>query len=168
MRCVFFCSCVWVVWVIAADCRPMQQSSVSLLMEDVLNSGREAEPVGLHGNRDDLPHDGKQAKEEEKRTSVSDLADSSAPPQDPIRVQSVLRGFLLLMKQLQVFKESWARRRLGVEMFSTASLYQQFVKIYRYWNNNRNSEDFITLIINIRCPPVSVIHNQTYKVIFYP
>lgn len=24
----FFCSCVWVVWVIAADCRPMQQSSV--------------------------------------------------------------------------------------------------------------------------------------------
>lgn len=105
---------------------------VSLLMEDVLNSGREAEPVGLHGNRDDLPHDGKQAKEEEKRTSVSDLADSSAPPQDPIRVQSVLRGFLLLMKQLQVFKESWARRRLGVEMFSTASLYQQFVKIYRY------------------------------------
>ncbi|XP_042292989.1 uncharacterized protein si:ch73-242m19.1 isoform X2 [Thunnus maccoyii] len=110
---------------------------VSLLMEDVLNSGREAEPVGLHGNRDDLPHDGKpnegaksclQAEEEEKRTSVSD---SSAPLQDPIRVQSVLRGFLLLMKQLQVFKESWARRRLGVEMFSTAGLYQQFVKIYR-------------------------------------
>eukprot|EP00064_Thunnus_orientalis_P010332 superscaffoldBa00001395_g10358 len=95
---------------------------VSLLMEDVLNSGREAEP----GTKSCL-----QAEEEEKRTSVSDFADSSAPPQDPIRVQSVLRGFLLLMKQLQVFKESWARRRRGVEMFSTAGLYQQFVKIYR-------------------------------------
>ena len=32
---------------------------VSLLMEDVLNSGREAEPVRLHGNKDDLLHDGK-------------------------------------------------------------------------------------------------------------
>lgn len=32
---------------------------VSLLMEDVLNSGGEAEPVRLHGNKDDLLHDGK-------------------------------------------------------------------------------------------------------------
>ncbi|XP_053192243.1 uncharacterized protein si:ch73-242m19.1 [Scomber japonicus] len=117
---------------------------VSLLMEDVLNTGREAEPVRLHGNRDDLPHDGKpnegpkscleaeeEEEEEKKRTSVSDFTDSSAPLQDPIRVQSVLRGFLLLTKQLQVFKESWARRRLGVETFSTTGLYQQFVKLYR-------------------------------------
>lgn len=32
---------------------------VSLLMEDVLNGGGEAEPVRLHGNGDDLLHDGK-------------------------------------------------------------------------------------------------------------
>ena len=32
---------------------------VSLLMEDVLNGGGEAEPVRLHGDRDDLLHDGK-------------------------------------------------------------------------------------------------------------
>lgn len=31
---------------------------VSLLMEDVLNGGREAEPVRLHGNKDDLQHSG--------------------------------------------------------------------------------------------------------------
>lgn len=30
----------------------------SLLMEDVLNSGGEAEPVRLRGNKDDLLHDG--------------------------------------------------------------------------------------------------------------
>ena len=42
---------------------------VSLLMEDVLNSGGEAEPVRLHGNKDDLPHDGK--PNEVKRLFVS-------------------------------------------------------------------------------------------------
>ncbi|KAM7403482.1 hypothetical protein PAMA_004100 [Pampus argenteus] len=116
---------------------------VSLLMEDVLTSGREAEPVRLHGNRDDLPHDGKpnegpksclEAEEEEKKkktTPVSDFTDSSAHRQDPIRVQRVLRGFLLLMKQLQVFKENWALRRVGAETFSTPGLYQQFIKLYR-------------------------------------
>nr|XP_020463698.1 uncharacterized protein LOC109964611 isoform X3 [Monopterus albus]XP_020463699.1 uncharacterized protein LOC109964611 isoform X3 [Monopterus albus]XP_020463700.1 uncharacterized protein LOC109964611 isoform X3 [Monopterus albus] len=110
---------------------------VSLLMEDVLNSGREAEPVRLHGNKDDLLHDGKpnegdkscsEAEKEEKTTCVSS---SNPPPQDPVQVQSVLKGFLLLMKQLQVFKESWARRRLGVEVSCTPSLYQQTVKLYR-------------------------------------
>ncbi|CAK6966026.1 uncharacterized protein si:ch73-242m19.1 [Scomber scombrus] len=113
---------------------------VSLLMEDVLNSGREAEPVRLHGNRDDLPHDGKpnegpksclEAEEEEEEEEKKRTDSDSASPQDPIRVQSVLRGFLLLTKQLQVFKESWARRRLCVETFSTTGLYQQFVKLYR-------------------------------------
>ncbi|KAM7376223.1 hypothetical protein PAMP_005966 [Pampus punctatissimus] len=113
---------------------------VSLLMEDVLTSGREAEPVRLHGNRDDLPHDGKpneggksclEAEEEEKTTPVSDFTDSSVRLQDPIRVQRVLRGFLLLMKQLQVFKENWALRHVGAEMFSTPGLYQQFIKLYR-------------------------------------
>ncbi|KAF0044021.1 hypothetical protein F2P81_003179 [Scophthalmus maximus] len=51
--------------------------------------------------------------------------------QDPLRVQSVLKGFLLLTKQLQVFKESWARRRLGVDVFSTPGSYRQFVNLYR-------------------------------------
>lgn len=56
---------------------------------------------------------------------------SSEPSQDPIRTQTVLKGFLLLTKQLEVFKESWARRRLGAQVFSTPALYQQFVKLYR-------------------------------------
>ncbi|XP_049452775.1 uncharacterized protein si:ch73-242m19.1 isoform X1 [Epinephelus fuscoguttatus] len=106
---------------------------VSLLMEDVLNSGAEAEPVRLHGNKDDLLHDGKpdEEAEKEKRTCGSGRPDPTALLQDPVRVQSVLKGFLLLTKQFQVFKESWARRRLGVQTFRTPRLYQQFVKLYR-------------------------------------
>ncbi|XP_071354884.1 uncharacterized protein [Trachinotus anak] len=111
---------------------------VSLLMEDVLNSGRDAEPVRLHGNKDDLLHDGKpneghksclEAEVEERKTTC--VSDSTPLLQDPVRVQSVLKGFLLLTKQLQVFKESWARRRLGPEVFTMPSSYQQFVKLYR-------------------------------------
>ncbi|KAI3367519.1 hypothetical protein L3Q82_026373, partial [Scortum barcoo] len=101
---------------------------VSLLMEDVLNSGREAEPVRLHGNNDGILHGGKTDEREEKKTCASD---SGAPLQDPVRAQSVLKGFLLLTKQLQVFKESWARARLGVQTFRTTAAYRQFVKLYR-------------------------------------
>lgn len=61
---------------------------------------------------------------------TSRVSESAAPPRDPIRVQSVLRGFLLLLKQLQVFQESWAQRRLGVQMFGTSQ--QSAVKLYRY------------------------------------
>ncbi|XP_036928246.1 uncharacterized protein si:ch73-242m19.1 isoform X2 [Acanthopagrus latus] len=108
---------------------------VSLLMEDVLNGGGEAEPVRLHGNGDDLLHDGKPNERDELCLEAEEedegVSDSMSPLRDPIRVQSVLKGFLLLLKQLQVFKESWARRRLAVQMFRTSSLYQQFVKLYR-------------------------------------
>ncbi|XP_060918900.1 coiled-coil domain-containing protein 162 [Labrus mixtus] len=113
---------------------------VSLLLEDVLNSGREAGPVRLRGNKEDLLHNGKREEEdklctetEEEEEEEEKASVSESPPllQDPIRVQSVLRGFLLLMKQLQVFKESWARTHLGVQVFTMPSLYQQFVKLYR-------------------------------------
>ncbi|KAF7666918.1 hypothetical protein LDENG_00087360 [Lucifuga dentata] len=108
---------------------------VSLLMEDVLNSGKEVEPVCLHGNKDDNVDDGKSneavLEADEVQVMKTCVSDSSPPLQDPIRIQSVLRGFLLLTKQLQVFKESWARRRLGVEMFSTPQAYKEFVKLYR-------------------------------------
>ncbi|XP_034419431.1 uncharacterized protein si:ch73-242m19.1 [Cyclopterus lumpus] len=99
---------------------------VSLLLEDVLNSEREAGPVRLRGNEDDPLHNDEEAEEEKRKTGPS------APLlQDPVRVQSVLKGFLLLTKQLQVFKEIWTRRRLGARAFETASSCQQFVKLYR-------------------------------------
>ncbi|XP_072221575.1 coiled-coil domain-containing protein 162 [Leuresthes tenuis] len=106
---------------------------VSLLLEDVLNSGREAEPLHLHGNKEDFWGDGMPNEEDQSCTDAEAegrRTDSSAPLHDPIRVQSVLKGFLLLMKQLEFLKESWAQRRLGVETFRTPALYQQFVKLY--------------------------------------
>lgn len=99
---------------------------VSLLLQDVLNSGREAGPVRLHGNEDDLLPD-EEAEEETRKTGLSALL----PPQDPVRVQSVLKGFLLLTKQLQVFKEIWTRRRLGARAFETPGSCQQSVELYR-------------------------------------
>lgn len=117
------------------------------------------EPVRLHGNNDPFLPDG-EPNEVKGRFVVALLSvslrpvdsvlpspqsdklrlgaeaeksresESSAPPQDPIRVQSVLRGFLLLSKQLQLFQESWAQRRLGVQMFGTPQ--QTVVKLYRY------------------------------------
>lgn len=69
-----------------------------------------------------------EAEAEEDKMFASD---STSSPQDPVRAQSVLKGFLLLTKQLQVFKESWARTCLGPEIFTRPSLYQQFVKLYR-------------------------------------
>ncbi|KAG7510523.1 hypothetical protein JOB18_024247 [Solea senegalensis] len=121
------------------DCSRLQANAailgVSLLLEDVLNSGRDAEPVRLYGNKDGCLHDGQphnggkscSEAEVEEKTCVSD----STPLQDPVRMQSVMKGFLLLTKQLQVFKENWAQRRLGPDVFSTPSLYQQFVNLYR-------------------------------------
>lgn len=124
-------------------------------MEDVLNSGGDAEPVRLHGNNDPLlPHG--EPNEVKGRFVAALLSVSLRPvnsvlpsfqsdklclqaeaqtsrvsdsPCDPIRVQSVLKGFLLLLKQLQVFQESWAQRRLGVQMFGTSQ--QTAVNLYR-------------------------------------
>ncbi|XP_028251836.1 uncharacterized protein LOC114427829 [Parambassis ranga] len=105
---------------------------VSLLMEDILNSGREAGPVRLYDNKDDPQHDGRPNKEdEEEDDEEEEKVVFPEPGQEPIRIQTVLKGFLLLTKQLEVFKESWARRRLGTQVFSTPALYRQFVKLYR-------------------------------------
>ncbi|KAJ7990800.1 hypothetical protein DPEC_G00290670 [Dallia pectoralis] len=108
---------------------------VSLLMEDVLDGGWvEAEPVRLRDNDDDDSHE----KPGEGDGSSMDGGDeernqgsSSVLLQDPLHVQSVLKGFLLLTKQLEVFKESWGRRQLGVEQINTVSIYRQFSILYR-------------------------------------
>lgn len=56
---------------------------------------------------------------------------TSTPLQDPIQVLSVLKGFLVLTKQLEFFKESWGRRKLGVEHINTLKLYRHFSRLYR-------------------------------------
>lgn len=66
--------------------------------------------------------------EEEKGISSAPLQD---PLQDPLQVLSVLKGFLLLTKQLEVFKESWGRRQLGVEQINTMKIHRHFSRLYR-------------------------------------
>ncbi|KAM9433885.1 uncharacterized protein ACWYII_017323 isoform 1-T1 [Salvelinus alpinus] len=108
---------------------------VSLLMEDVLNSGgRGAAPLRLHDNK---AGDSRGKPEEEDGSSMDDSVDeeekgiSSGPLQDPLQVLSVLKGFLLLTKQLEVFKESWGRRQLGVEQINTMKIHRHFSRLYR-------------------------------------
>eukprot|EP00063_Salmo_salar_P077648 XP_014052483.1 PREDICTED: transmembrane protein FLJ37396 isoform X3 [Salmo salar] len=108
---------------------------VSLLMEDVLNSGgRGAAPLRLHDNK---AEDSRGKPEEEDGSSMDDSVDeeekgiSSGPLQDPLQVLSVLKGFLLLTKQLEVFKESWGRRQLGVEQINTMKINRHFSRLYR-------------------------------------
>uniref|UniRef100_A0A8C7CRC1 Uncharacterized protein n=1 Tax=Oncorhynchus kisutch TaxID=8019 RepID=A0A8C7CRC1_ONCKI len=96
---------------------------VSLLMEDVLNSGgRGAAPLRLHDNK---------AGDSRGNVDEEEKGISSAPLQDPLQVLSVLKGFLLLTKQLEVFKESWGRRQLGVEQINTMKIHRHFSRLYR-------------------------------------
>uniref|UniRef100_A0A674BR80 Coiled-coil domain containing 162 n=1 Tax=Salmo trutta TaxID=8032 RepID=A0A674BR80_SALTR len=96
---------------------------VSLLMEDVLNSGgRGAAPLRLHDNK---------AEDSRGNVDEEEKGISSGPLQDPLQVLSVLKGFLLLTKQLEVFKESWGRRQLGVEQINTMKINRHFSRLYR-------------------------------------
>uniref|UniRef100_A0A3P8YUZ1 Coiled-coil domain containing 162 n=1 Tax=Esox lucius TaxID=8010 RepID=A0A3P8YUZ1_ESOLU len=96
---------------------------MSLLMEDVLDSGGVgAAPIRLHDKKEE---DSREKPEEvNKRVSF-------VPLKDPLQVQSVLKGFLLLTKQLEVFKESWGRRQLRVEQINTLKIFKQFSSLYR-------------------------------------
>uniref|UniRef100_A0A3P9C5L8 Uncharacterized protein n=1 Tax=Maylandia zebra TaxID=106582 RepID=A0A3P9C5L8_9CICH len=106
---------------------------VSLLMEDVLNGGREAEPVRLHAT---------------VSNKVIPIKINSSNLQDPIRVQSVLKGFLLLTKQLEVFKERWALRRLGADVFSTPALDEIFYPSMRALAKQMDKEHHYEVLIS--------------------
>lgn len=66
---------------------------------------------------------------EEQPVSKSSQMDQSH--QDPISEYRQLRSFLILWKQLEVFKERWAKKKLGVEEINTVRLYRQFCEMYR-------------------------------------
>ncbi|XP_036398053.1 coiled-coil domain-containing protein 162 [Megalops cyprinoides] len=107
---------------------------VSLLTEDILNCGRDAAPFRLHVAGDNDPQQGDEAEgvsETESGGGVEGAAFLSAPHRDPLQMYSVLRAFLLLWKQLEVFRDSWGRRQLGVEQINTPALYKRFSRLYR-------------------------------------
>ncbi|KAG2468403.1 CC162 protein, partial [Polypterus senegalus] len=111
---------------------------VSLLMEDVIQTSQDANFFGF------------QNWEEEHFQNIEIKADyagdiipvnslihteesifSEGLLQNPVELYMLLKSFLVLWKQLEIFKKEWAREKLGMEEINTLSLHQQFSKIYR-------------------------------------
>uniref|UniRef100_UPI00398EB9BA uncharacterized protein isoform X2 n=1 Tax=Pristiophorus japonicus TaxID=55135 RepID=UPI00398EB9BA len=111
--------------------------SVSLLMEDVVQSGNEAFSFA---EKDEVPCDELPAKaerdreveekEDGKQSPVSKIVTSSKA-EEPIAAYSAFKCFLILWKQLEVFKEEWGSLKLGVEHINSMTLYKQFCRLYR-------------------------------------
>ncbi|XP_038656938.1 coiled-coil domain-containing protein 162-like [Scyliorhinus canicula] len=109
---------------------------VSLLMEDVMQNGNEA---SLFTEKDEESCDESATKAEqevavEKEDGEQSSVGNIAPPmktKDPISAYMALKSFLILWKQLEVFKEEWGRLKLNVEQFNSVTLYKQFCKVYR-------------------------------------
>ncbi|XP_031757880.1 uncharacterized protein LOC100496491 isoform X2 [Xenopus tropicalis] len=106
---------------------------VKLLMEDILQSDNTLISFTIEGNQ------------ESKQTSLdmfSAIQGSQEPvqstchqpilvPHDPIGVFQLLKSFLILWKQLEMFKERWGKLKLQVEKINTVPLYKQFSELYR-------------------------------------
>ncbi|XP_060710566.1 coiled-coil domain-containing protein 162-like [Hemiscyllium ocellatum] len=108
---------------------------VSLLMEDVIQSGsdllneKDAES-SIDSVTKTQQEDAVELKEDGKQSSDSRVA-PSLKARDPTSVFMALKSFLILWKQLEVFKEEWGRLKLSVEQINSVSLYKQFCKVYR-------------------------------------
>ncbi|XP_043924848.1 uncharacterized protein LOC122799665 [Protopterus annectens] len=112
---------------------------VSLLMEDVLQGKHgfvcfqlenEEEQKLFKEIQKDLPQ---HAASDTKLLQQSCMSSTTVMTlhQDPIKSYTILRSFLILWKQLEVFKETWGRLKLRVEDINTVALYKQFAKLYR-------------------------------------
>uniref|UniRef100_H3BDV7 DUF4549 domain-containing protein n=1 Tax=Latimeria chalumnae TaxID=7897 RepID=H3BDV7_LATCH len=130
---------------------------VSLLMEDVLQNGFEeisftlveweqkeasvAKKPQKNSNmkpifgRSDQNEDFAEPTEVEQQCIQSRSKMAALKPlstlQNPTTTYAYLKSFLILWKQLEVFKEAWGRLKLGVEDINTVSLQKQFSSLYR-------------------------------------
>ncbi|XP_055490902.1 coiled-coil domain-containing protein 162-like [Leucoraja erinacea] len=112
-------------------------AGVSLLMEDVVQSVSQAP---MFPEEDGAAEDMLEAKTEED-SAIEEETDGTQTPAnkitspskaaDPIWMYKVLKSFLIVWKQLEVFKEEWGKLKLGVEQVNSAALYKQFCKVYR-------------------------------------
>ncbi|KAI7805082.1 putative transmembrane protein FLJ37396, partial [Triplophysa rosa] len=96
---------------------------VSLVIDDVVSSGRYAAPLQLQSTGDiaNVPDREDKMEKEERKTMTG----------DPIRSLMNQRGFLLLWKQMEVFKESWTQRQLASERSTSPALYKHISQLYR-------------------------------------
>ncbi|XP_022108314.1 uncharacterized protein LOC110988792 isoform X2 [Acanthaster planci] len=133
---------------------------VSLLMEDVLQSGQQdisMVPDDSDDEDDNLKATGTAAQGKKSparsrpRSAASAKSASSRPGSstakesgqevilkkslsrttEPIKAYSLLKDFLLLWKRLEVFKAEWGQRKLGQEEINTPTLYRKFCKLYK-------------------------------------
>ncbi|XP_073725281.1 uncharacterized protein [Misgurnus anguillicaudatus] len=102
---------------------------VSLVIDDVLSSGRYAAPLHLQSSEDP---DITALRDKEDDMDNKDIkTENTSKVQD--RTQSLMnqRGFLLLWKQMEVFKESWILRQLASEKINSLVLYKHTSQLYR-------------------------------------
>ncbi|XP_074645051.1 uncharacterized protein LOC141901606 isoform X2 [Tubulanus polymorphus] len=121
---------------------------VSLLLEDVLNSGT-PDSSGLLADSDDenadsslrmVGHAGSRmslASSYSRRSSslysLKSVGTKKALSrmQDPAESYRLLRQFLLLWKRLEVFKLDWGLRKLSLQRIDTVNSYKEFCIIYK-------------------------------------
>ncbi|XP_030051526.1 uncharacterized protein LOC115465264 [Microcaecilia unicolor] len=113
---------------------------VQLLMEDVLQGGHELIsfcPEDRDGQNTTLSKGKQPNLAEEAELSMERPRPERKPsadtyvPHDPVTAYALLRSFLIIWEQLEVFKEAWGRIKLHTEDINTLPLYKQFVELYR-------------------------------------
>ncbi|PIK38490.1 hypothetical protein BSL78_24687 [Apostichopus japonicus] len=131
---------------------------VALLMEDVLQSGQqeivmspdegegedqliESERPGsaarpkssasVRSKSSQQSHAEEDVEEEKKDVVVSLKKKALSRTTEPVKAYILLKDFLLLWKRLEVFKEEWGQRKLGVQVIDSPFLYQKFCDTYK-------------------------------------
>ncbi|XP_078503868.1 uncharacterized protein LOC144762518 [Lissotriton helveticus] len=113
-----------------------------LLMEDVLQSNYESTKLNSEVSEEKEAPDLnekqiQQTAAETNQLNANQLQTVWKTPEElldlhnPINAYSLLRSFLKLWKQLELFKDMWGRLKLRVEEINSVPLYKQFSELYR-------------------------------------
>ncbi|XP_069092706.1 uncharacterized protein [Pleurodeles waltl] len=111
-----------------------------LLMEDVLQNNYESNKLNsedLEGKETPYLNEKQQTPVETRQLSANQhqnvwkTSEELHGLHNPITAYSLLRSFLKLWKQLELFKDVWGRLKLSVEEINSVALYKQFSELYR-------------------------------------
>ncbi|XP_051501950.1 coiled-coil domain-containing protein 162-like [Myxocyprinus asiaticus] len=105
---------------------------VALIIDDVLSSGQDAGPLQLQSTGG--PNNTVESGKEDSNDNMGNEGGKNevmSKIQDPIRSLMNQRGFLLLWKQMEVFKESWTHRQLGLVKINTPAVFKNISQLYR-------------------------------------
>uniref|UniRef100_A0A672NVI8 Uncharacterized protein n=1 Tax=Sinocyclocheilus grahami TaxID=75366 RepID=A0A672NVI8_SINGR len=111
---------------------------VSLIIDDVLSSGRDAAPLQLQttGDPDITTTSDREVIQNLRLSPIWFISwkrktEVASKTQDPIESLMKQRGFLLLWKQMEALKESWTQRQTGVEKINTTAQFRHLSQLYR-------------------------------------